>query len=187
MPLVSPPALPPPPLRQDRDVFILGAGFAKAISRSMPTLDELGHRIADPFRRTPSFHLLPAGAMAALLDGRMPGGNLEAWLSNLASPAPYLDQSERLHNAAIAQELTRLIVGEIERSESRALSGRMPYWLGRLVTLWDRLGATVLTFNYDTLVEKATIAADMPWIVRLGDYSRLVQGVAVSLFKMHGS
>ena len=62
----------------------------------MPTLDELGHRIADPFRRTPSFQLLPAGAMAALLDGRMPGGNLEAWLTNLASPAPYLDQSERL-------------------------------------------------------------------------------------------
>src|SRR5438445_10170757 len=96
---------PPPPLRQDREVFILGAGFSKAINRLMPTLDELGHRIAIPFQKTPSFRLLPPAARAALKADRMPGGSLEAWLSSLATPAPFVDSAERLHNSAIAQEL----------------------------------------------------------------------------------
>jgi len=153
----------------------------------MPTLDELGHRIAQPFQLTPSFGLLPSAASAALKAGRMPGGSLEAWLSHLATPAPFLDQSEKLHNAAIAQELITLIVDEIERSEAQTLAAPMPYWLGRLVTLWDRLGATVITFNYDTLVEMGVNATKMPWIIRMYPDPNPVQGEAVPLRKMHGS
>lgn len=176
---------PPPSLRRDGEVFILGAGFSKAIGTRMPTLNELGLRISLPFRRTPSFRLLPPAAKAALKASRMPGGSLEAWLSHLATPAPFLDQSERLHNAAIAQELIRLIVAEIERSEAFTLGGQMPAWLGRLVSLWDRLGATIITFNYDTLVEMAVNAAQMPWTIRT--LSDPKQGGAFSFHKMHGS
>lgn len=152
----------------------------------MPTLDELGHRIAQPFQQTASLALLAAAARAALEEGRMPGGSLEAWLSNLATPAPFFNAAERFHNAAIAQELVTLLVDEIERSESATLSKPMPYWLGRLVALWDRLAATVITFNYDTLVEQGVNASGMPWILSpAGDDA--IQGVAVPLNKMHGS
>jgi hypothetical protein len=179
---------PPPSLRRDGEVFILGAGFSKAIGTRMPTLNELGLRISLPFRRTPSFRLLPPAAKAALKASRMPGGSIEAWLSHLATPAPFLDQSERLHNAAIAQELIRLIVAEIERSEAFTLGGQMPAWLGRLVSLWDRLGATIITFNYDTLVEgldEKRFHVVMPPTIAFPN--RTVPGGTVPVFKLHGS
>jgi len=184
--IVAPDASPAGPLSVSREVFILGAGFSKAISKLMPTLDQLGHRIAEPFQRTPSFDLLPPGAIAALKQGRMPGGSLEVWLSNLATPAPFLNEAERLHNLAMARELVALIVGEIERSERDTLKAPMPHWLARLVTLWDRLAATVITFNYDTLVEQGINAAGMPWISQ-PQGGEPIQGLAVPLLKMHGS
>jgi hypothetical protein len=182
-----PPRFSPPPLRAAREVFILGAGFSKAISDQMPTLDELGHRIAGPFAKTPSFVLLPPAAKAAVSAGRLPGGTLEAWLSHLATAAPFLDTSEQLHNSAIAQELVKLLVDEIERSEAVALSAAMPYWLRRLVALWDRLDAKVITFNYDTLLEQAVNASEMPWIDWQGFSAEPVGAVAVNPLKMHGS
>lgn len=182
-----PPRFSPPPLRADREVFILGAGFSKAISEHMPTLDELGHRIASPFAKTPSFVLLPPAAKTAVSAGRLPGGSFEAWLSHLATAAPFLDTSEQLHNSAIAQELVKLLVAEIERSEAVALSAQMPYWLRRLVALWDRLDATVITFNYDTLLEQAVNASEMPWIDWQSFSAEPVGGAAVNPLKMHGS
>jgi hypothetical protein len=177
----------PPPLRQDGEVFILGAGFSKAICDQMPTLNELGHRISQPFQQTPSFALLTPAAVKALKAGNMPGGGFEAWLSYLAEPAPFLDESERLHNAAIARELVRLGVDEIETSEHQTLTRPMPYWLGRLVTLWDRLDSTVITFNYDTLVEQAVNARRLPWLYWPKYGGELRDAVALRLLKMHGS
>jgi len=153
----------------------------------MPTLDEVGLRIAGRFERTPSFTLLPLAAQGAVQAGSLPGGSLEAWLSHLATPAPFLDESERLHNSAIARELTKLLVDDIERSEFDALASTMPYWLRRLVALWDRLGATVITFNYDTLLEHAVNSSELPWIYWPNVPSELLGAVAVRPLKMHGS
>ena len=170
------------------DVFILGAGFSKAIDHAMPTLDELGYRILKPFTATPSFKLLPAGSVAAITRGVLPAGSFEAWLSSLAAPAPFVERSELLHNAAIATEVIKLVVAEIARSEALALANPVPYWLTRLVTLWDRLGATVITFNYDTLVEQAANASRMPWFLWPNYDGDFGDGVGVfTLTKMHGS
>jgi len=153
----------------------------------MPSLDELGNRIAGPFAKTPSFTLLPAPAQAAITGGTLPGGSFEAWLSHLAMRAPFLDVSEQLHNSAISQELGKLLVNEIERSEGVALASPMPYWLRRLVTLWDRLATTVITFNYDTLLEQAVNASDMPWIDWHSFPPDPVGPAAINPLKMHGS
>lgn len=168
-------------------MFILGAGFSRAISTQMPTLDDLGQRISGPFKSTPSFALLPPAAQAAINAGRLPGGSLEAWLSHLATAAPFLNAPEQLHNSAISRELVELIVDVIEQSEANTLSAPMPYWLRRLVALWDRLGASVITFNYDTLLEQAVNASEMPWIYWENVAAELVDAVAVRPLKMHGS
>lgn len=179
----------PPPLLTSGDVFIVGAGFSKAIDVEMPTLDELGHRILEPFTTKPSFNLLPAGSISAINRGVLPAGSFEAWLSSLASPAPFVERSEQLHNEAIAAELIKLVVGEIARSEAIAIADPSPpYWLNRLVTLWDRLGATVITFNYDTLVEQAVNASRLPWVLDANYDGDFGDGVGVfDLLKMHGS
>ncbi len=170
------------------DVFVIGAGFSKAINHAMPTLDELGHRILQAFTAMPSYRLLPPGSMASIARGVLPAGSFEAWLSSLAAPAPFVDRSEQLHNAAIAAELIKLVVAEISRSEAVALASPLPDWLTRLVTLWDRLGATVITFNYDTLVEQAVNASRLPWVRWPnydGDFGGGVGGF--TMLKMHGS
>ena len=175
-----------PALYQGRDVFVIGSGFSKAICPdSMPTLDELGRRIAEKLVTRPSFHLLPASVQAALANHHIPTGSFEVWLSHLATRAPFLDEADRLHNAAIAQELTALIVDEVQQSVAATLSQPMPHWLGRLVTLWDRTAATVVTFNYDTLIEQAADAAHYPWI--LSPIESVVAGFSFTLLKMHGS
>lgn len=54
MPTVAPAYAPPPPLRQGREVFILGSGFSRAIApNEMPTLEPLGRRVAQRFSRAP--------------------------------------------------------------------------------------------------------------------------------------
>src|ERR1700730_11322468 len=62
----------------------------------------------------------------------------------------------------------------------------MPAWLPRLGTLWDRTGATVITFNYDTLIEQAVQAAHLPWIVSPTD-DPVIESTSLHLHKMHGS
>jgi len=138
------------------------------------------------YKKNTSYQHLPRAAQAALKEDRMPGGNLEDWLSSLATPAPFLDESQRLHNSAIAQELVKLIVSEISGSETDTLLKPMPPWLGRLVTLWDRLGPTVITFNYDTLVEQSVNASQMPWILFAAPVNA-DEGITVPLLKMHGA
>jgi hypothetical protein len=61
-------------------------------------------------------------------------------------------------------EVLRLVVEEVQRGQVAALTGTMPDWLARLVALWDRLQATVITFNYDTLIEYAVNSVGMPWV-----------------------
>jgi len=179
---------PAPPLIRSNDVFILGSGFSKSISPDlMPTLGELGERVGARFQKGPGFNHLPQTAAAALRAGRMPSGNLESWLSHLATPAPFLSELERLYNTAIAEELAELIVDEIARSQKQTLERPIPPWLPRLVSLWDRRAATVVTFNYDTLVEYAVADARMPWV----QYPRLDGTVeelsSLQLHKLHGS
>src|SRR5205823_4172562 len=45
---------------------------------------------------------------------------------------------------------------------------------------------TIITFNYDTLVEQSVNASQMPWILSPTPIDT-VQGISVPLLKMHGS
>jgi hypothetical protein len=135
-------------------VFILGAGFSKAIDEVMPTLPQLGAKIAAHLPTRPSFSTLPIPAKDALLRGLIPLGDLELWLSSLASPAPYVSEAEAHYNAGIFSEIASVIGDEIAARESEVLTTvSAPEWLLRLIRLWNGVGATVITFNYDTLIE----------------------------------
>jgi len=138
-------------------VFIVGAGFSKAINAAMPTLLELGRKIAAELPKRGSFSSLPVAAKDSLLRGSIPLGDLETWLSTLASPAPFVSEAEAHYNAGIFSEIARLIGDEIDESESIVLASAPdpPDWLQRLVRLWNGVGTTIITFNYDTLVEHA--------------------------------
>ena len=124
------------------DVYLLGAGFSKAISDEMPLLSELSGQIKNRG-----------------LDFQSPlttlGDNLEVWLSYLSQPHPWLRESVNLKNQAMALEITEHIKDVLNEKERLAMRKDCPSWLQKLTKIWHETRAGVISFNYDTLVERA--------------------------------
>lgn len=93
--------------------------------------------------------------LPALRQGcRFSGSTFEAWLSRIAEDQPYLSPSENLANRKLFIDLAGAIyevLGEHERQAAKNL----PEWLFDLLSVWHARKATVITFNYDTLIEGA--------------------------------
>lgn len=125
----------------EREAFILGAGFSRAISGQMPLTDELGQALA---RAAPK-----------VFTGLREGRSFEQWLSHRAEPQPYLSAARNLERQAVFARATAEIAGQLDAAIAKALEQPMPGWLCRLIALWHLGESDVLTFNYDTLVECA--------------------------------
>lgn len=123
------------------DVLVLGAGFSKAVSSEFPVTDDLGHR----------------ALAAAGLDSQnvFTGGSFEAWLSYLAEPQPFLSHAENLDNGALFARLVDAIHDVLCAIERDAVGAGFPAWLYRLVAALHARRATVVTFNYDRILERA--------------------------------
>ena len=173
------------------DVFLLGAGFSKAISSEMPLLSELSLQIKERARDLPS----PLSSL---------GNNLELWLSYLSQPHPWLGQSSNLRNQAAGLDITEFLRGILNEKEQVAIQQECPRWLQLLTQYWNTQKTNVISFNYDTLVERAAaliktsdksyLSAGQLYPVQLTLSSRrdaMVFGDGVvdtfTLFKLHGS
>lgn len=180
------------------DVFILGAGFSRAVSTEMPLTDALGKRAIER-----------AGVQA---DPRVPKrgftkGRFETWLSRLAEDQPDLDEARNLENRALFTRLSAALAEVLDEAQEAALADGLPGWLDRLIRAAHVRGSTVLTFNYDTLVERAVDQAGLwsyqagrgvHWFDVMGDMPPEVvvpgglaeegyEGRTVELLKLHGS
>jgi hypothetical protein len=122
------------------DLYILGAGFSRAISSHMPLLKELGKLLEA--REMPGDLKAPARF----------GGNVELWLSYLGQRHPWLSESTTLRNRANFLEMSNAIAELIRDAERRARKS-LPQWLSRLTGHWAKTKSTTVTLNYDTLVE----------------------------------
>lgn len=138
---------------QPRDVLILGAGFSKAVDGAMPDLNTLKDRV-----------LVEAGLTDAL---RVPsralnrGYSFEEWLSALSEDQPYLSEQQNRANALLFAKLRDTIVQVLARSEAAASAKDTPPWLDSLVRLLHHREATVVTMNWDRLVEIALRRANL--------------------------
>lgn len=168
------------------DVFLLGAGFSKAVSDSMPLLEELSGEIQ-------KHKDLPKPLLGL-------GNNVELWMTYLSQPHPWLSEAENLRNKALFLELSQLIGEILNNGTLAALQQGCPDWLRTLVNWWHVNKAGILTLNYDTLIERAAglvlslINASRFYAVRLTDfrirdalYSGEVEVETFKLFKLHGS
>ena len=133
-----------------RPVFVLGAGFSRAIADCMPTADALGKEVLDRMRRY-SEKAPPA---------EMTRGHFEEWLSRLAEDQPDLTEFENLerrsHFSLIASWIA-LVIEELQKEATRRIPWP-PEWLVRFLAVAHATRATVITFNYDTLAEQAVNA-----------------------------
>lgn len=176
--------------------YILGAGFSRAASSSMPLMTELGLRVRDgdtEIAKRVSSHEIEA---------------FESWMSQVSSPQPYRDRAENLEAKGLYLRATRGISAILRDEVSAASSEQLPGWLLNLVELWHVTRASVSTFNYDTLVEIAVRRAHLydsaarvivPWPTvinfapsgtagrTLGEEGRDVTWTSFDLLKLHGS
>lgn len=136
------------------DVLILGAGFSKAVSCHFPLTDALGH---------------DAIARAGLKnDPRVPNRafgpafTFESWLSLLAEDQPHLSEAENLANAALFAKLRESIYSVLTAAEASVFRDPAPSWLNELLTVLHHRRATVLTLNYDTVIEVGVASLDLP-------------------------
>jgi hypothetical protein len=125
-----------------RPVYVLGAGFSKAISAAMPVTNELGVALRARLSSTISFD--PA-------DGQ----TFEDWLSLQVTPLPFLEGFENAKRAADAAHVIAEMAHVLDARVVEASAGECPLWLRQLISLWHRERAVILTFNYDTLLERA--------------------------------
>ncbi|MGP4915599.1 SIR2 family protein [Brachybacterium tyrofermentans] len=133
---------------EPRPVYVLGAGFSRAISAGMPLMNELGDEV-----KTRLPELFPGDQ-----DAR---GTFEDWLSLRVTALPFLNGWQNSRRAADAERMIAEIAEILDDSSSTASSSSCPKWLIRLVKIWHAERAVVITFNYDTLVERAINEASL--------------------------
>ena len=142
---------------RQRDVFILGAGFSKAIARQMPTMVELGAEVRERLAEVTSLS-------SAIPDSL--GDNIELWMTFLSQPQPWLREPEVDLHRSLGGRIRQSIATVIEERTVLASASLAPDWLRRLILAWHRREAVVITLNYDTLVEKA--ARDLRMSEKIG-------------------
>ncbi len=128
------------------DVFIIGSGFSKAVAPQMPTLPELSRAVLS---RVPHVGRTPLPSPAQ--------DNLELMLEFLLTKQPWISDSEYHRRVADALDLTSAIAPVLQYAEletARHVGHRAPEWLMRLAYWMHDQQATIISFNYDTLLEK---------------------------------
>ena len=84
--------------------------------------------------------------------------NIELWMTYLYHEQPWLGEEFNDCNKNLAERM-RMLISEIimERSSQAMASPCTPDWLDDLIQEWHRRKATVITLNYDTLVENEAV------------------------------
>jgi len=131
-----------------KHVLVLGSGFSHAVSAHMPMTDTLAGLVMDRLR---------ADGIAAP-HGPFTSSGFEAWLSRLAEPQPDLDDAENWENRALFLRVSRGLRHVMLECQKDAFKNAPPWWLRCLVGALHYSDSTVLTFNYDVLIE-ATVDA----------------------------
>ena len=178
------------------DVFILGAGFSKAISHEMPMMENLTTEVIA------KLHDIDPTLLSKL---RTLGDNIEHWISYLSQDQPWLAERDNDYNLSRARLICGIIEEVVRERTTRVVDRDPPDWLRSLIRAWHREQATVITLNYDTLIERAArlqVTDDDQRIVPLYIYPPFFAHIAsrtggaiwqntapetFSLLKLHGS
>ena len=134
------------------DVFILGAGFSKAVSTEMPTMNNLGEEVIERLKIAAT----QEDSHISIPDTLMHFGyDIERWITYLSQRQPWLREDAHLRNLALARDIRSYIREAIVRHKGVSMQSALPGWIHDLIRLWHTRTASIITLNYDTLVESA--------------------------------
>lgn len=185
-----------------RRVFVLGSGFSKSFLPCMPTLNDLNalipEGIPDEFPHFKAY----CEQFLELCNGDKDYLKIERLATSILSARIFPGERERLYHASLRFEMLRFIARTIW-SESM-VSGEAAVILRKFLESsaneeqHGENGTLFLSFNYDTLIERA-IAADpelsklmsVDYCVRIDPADRSAHRVkrnkTIDLIKLHGS
>jgi hypothetical protein len=133
------------------EVFILGAGFSRAVDKVFPLASELLGPIVESLGQDLSEAVRRRG-----------GEGFEQWLSRLAEDQPYLSPDKNLERSVAFLRVSQKIGEILTERENEALNCPIPDWLAKLIFAWHIRQATVISFNYDNVVEAAVQSQRLP-------------------------
>lgn len=175
-------------------VYILGAGFSKAVDNRMYLLSELSSYVYEAL-----------GENWRHEWGKDLQENVELLLTYLGSSNPWQEPAEHSSALNFYYQIEETITNLIVSAEVGVINSLEPNpWLQRLIEVWHNEQAAVITFNYDTLIEQAVPFASTepyelhgpnlyevpitPAPARYGmAYHRFPAYPTFSLLKLHGS
>lgn len=131
--------------RVPKTTYILGAGFSKAVSPTMPITDELGRRAISTLEWADNADI-PAFSASGI--------TFESWLTWLSERQPYLSEAEHLRDRARFAELSSALARVLRDAQLRASELGSPAWLSEFVDLAHWAQSDVITMNYDTIIEE---------------------------------
>ena len=146
-----------------KDVFILGAGFSKAIDCRMPTTAELTNIVSGRLEKLNI--LLPPPLQDTQYIEKQMNNNIEFWMTYLSEKQPWLSDADNRKNCYVTcQQIQELMVDVLNEQEAQIMESPCNQgWLFSLIEYWSTPSSkddkvTVITLNYDTLVERAAKA-----------------------------
>jgi len=122
-------------------LLILGSGFSKAISSNMPTVNELASRLRQE-------EVLQRAPYDRLVD------DPELLLSYLSLNQPWKEPPKALEDEALFARVQKALAERITDCEDQAFKNPIPDWTAQLVEYLHSDKITVITFNYDTVLER---------------------------------
>lgn len=177
--------------------FLLGSGFSKALSPNhMPVMAELSAAVQAE---------LASNGQPPIPGADTPlAADFERWLSYLIETPPWISDGWQMRNAGAFADIASAVHRVLCARQDAATQDAPPDWLEPLVGYWERMGANVITFNYDQLIEAAWITSPYRrtpsstynlYPVAIAPIGMRVSGVfgpnpatgGLTLLKLHGS
>lgn len=126
-------------------LVILGAGFSKAFNNNMPAMADLNEEIRSDFEDDEIWESKP------FLDNI---DNFELLLSYLGTDQPWKSISEDHEDKALFKKIQTKLAENIAKKEQKAFSNEIPEWSKNFAQILHDKKIPVITFNYDTVLER---------------------------------
>ncbi len=130
-------------------LLILGSGFSKAVSEKMPVVRELADALKQQIKNDPELKDLEDPKYQHLLN------DPELLLTYLAQDQPWKKPWEAPKEWAVFLKISQWLAEHLKKCECQAFEGEIPEWTKHLAKWLYETKAWVLTFNYDTVLERA--------------------------------
>lgn len=186
-------------------IYILGSGFSKSVSQTMPTLEGLTQELLEIDDRKNYYELSKFIHGLLTLSERNPEvSTIEKITSIIISKGLFYNTEERIYYSTLQHQLLRWIFERIEADAPRVDPDKQE----QLIRFFKQCGQPALTdssnlslvmsFNYDLLLERLLTNADGPgwifdYIINLNSYKGMYHSLprgdrpVFEYLKLHGS